>query len=58
MSRDGSQGETIQRRLKAIREGLKEGVRREVERLEKLGLPIYVAENAKIVVIEPRRRTK
>ncbi len=57
MCRDGSQSEPMQRRLEAIREGLKEGVRREVERLEKLGLPIYVGENGKIVVIESRRRT-
>ena len=56
MYHDGSQDEPMQRRLKAIREGLKEGVRREVERLEKLGLPIYVGENGKIVVIEPPRR--
>jgi len=47
----------MQQRLEAIREGLKEGVRREVERLEKLGLPIYVGENGKVVVIESRRRT-
>ncbi len=58
MSRDGSQSEPVQRRLEAIREGLKEGVRREVERLEKLGLPRCVVENGKIVVIEPRRRTR
>lgn len=57
MSRDESQSEPMQQRLEAIREGLKEGVRREVERLEKLGLPIYVGENGKTVVIEPRRRT-
>ena len=29
-------------RLRLIREGLKEGVRREVERLESLGLPLCV----------------
>ena len=58
MSRDGSQSEPMQRRVEAIREGLKEGVRREVERLEKLGLPRCVGENGKIVVIEPRRRTR
>lgn len=57
MCLDRSQCEPMQRRLEAIREGLTEGVRREVERLEKLGLPIYVGENGKIVVIEPRRRT-
>ena len=56
MYREGPQGEPMQQRLEAIREGLKEGVRREVERLEKLGLPIYVGENGKIVVIEPPRR--
>jgi hypothetical protein len=56
MIRDESQGETIQQRLKAIREGLKEGVRREVDRLEELGLPICVVENGKIVVLNPGRR--
>ncbi len=57
MFRDESPSGSMQRRLEAIREGLKEGVRREVERLEKLGLPIYVGENGKIVVIESRGRS-
>ncbi len=56
MCRNEAQGESMQRRLEAIRDGLKEGVRREVERLEKLGLPIWVVENGKIVVIESGRR--
>jgi len=39
----------LKRRLNATAEGLKEGVRREVARLRKLGLPIYVAENGTVV---------
>ena len=39
----------LEKRLDAICEGLKEGVRREVARLRKLGLPIYVSENGKVV---------
>ena len=39
----------LQQRLEAITEGIKEGIRREVARLRKLGLPIYVAENGTVV---------
>ena len=41
--------EFLERRLDQIAEGLREGIRREVERLRKAGLPIYVAEDGKIV---------
>ena len=41
--------EFLQHRLEAICEGLKEGIRREVARLRRLGLPIYVAENGTVV---------
>ena len=51
----------LQKRLEAISEGLKEGVRREVRRLRQLGLPIYVARNGKVVDLQseqapPNRR--
>ena len=39
----------LRERLLAISEGLKEGIRREVARLRRLGLPIYVADNGKVV---------
>ncbi len=48
----------LEERLDAISEGLKEGVRREVERLTELGLPIVVADNGHIVdrQTKPRRQ--
>ena len=42
----------LEERLDAISAGLKEGIRREVERLTKLGLPIYVDDNGRIVDIQ------
>ena len=39
----------LEERLEAISTGLKEGVRREVERLTDLGLPIFVAHDGHIV---------
>ncbi|MFQ5472786.1 MAG: hypothetical protein ACE5FA_07880 [Dehalococcoidia bacterium] len=39
----------LEKRLDAICDGLKEGVRREVRRLRRLGLPVYVADNGKVV---------
>ncbi len=39
----------LEDRLRTIGEGLKEGIRREVCRLKELGLPIYVAENGRVV---------
>lgn len=41
--------EFLKQRLEAIAEGLKEGIRREIARREKLGLPIYVADNGTVV---------
>lgn len=41
--------EFLRRRLDAICEGLKEGVRREVARLRREGLPVYVIEDGNVV---------
>ena len=49
MNRSQTDTEFLQQRLEAISEGIKEGIRREVARLRKLGLPIYVAENGTVV---------
>ena len=49
MPRNDIDPKFLRQRLLAISEGLKEGVRREVARLRKLGLPIDVAENGKVV---------
>ena len=43
----------LQRRLDQISDGLKEGVRREVQRLRRLGLPIYVGSNGKVIALQP-----
>jgi hypothetical protein len=48
----------LEERLDAISEGLKEGIRREVERLAGLGLPIFIADNGRVVDLqkqEPRQ---
>lgn len=37
------------KRLDAICEGLKEAIRREVQRLRRLNLPVYVAGDGKVV---------
>jgi hypothetical protein len=39
--------------LARIREGLTEGIRREVERCRKLGIPLCVARNGKVEAIMP-----
>ena len=44
--------EFLKQRLDAIGAGLKEGIRREVARLEKLGLPIWVEKDGKIVDLQ------
>lgn len=41
--------EFLERRLDDICAGLIEGVRREVERLERLGVPLCVADNGRVV---------
>lgn len=46
----------LQKRLDQIGEGLKEGVRREVQRLRGLGLPIYVGTNGKVIALQPDHR--
>lgn len=43
------EAEILKRRLDQIEEGLREGIRREVARLRRLGLPVYVAENGRVV---------
>ena len=45
----------LEERLDAISKGLKEGVRREVERLTDLGLPIYVADNGRVVDLQEQK---
>ena len=49
MSNDNADSEFLQKRLDMISEGLKEGIRREVQRLREQGLPVYVAHNGKVV---------
>ena len=49
MDRSQADAEFLQQRLEDICRGLKEGIRCEVARLRKLGLPIYVAENGTVV---------
>jgi len=49
MDRSQADAEFLQQRLEDICRGLKEGIRREVARRRKLGLPIYVAENGTVV---------
>lgn len=49
MDRSEANTEFLKQRLEAISHGLKEGIRREVARRRKLGLPIYVAENGTVV---------
>jgi chromosome condensin MukBEF MukE localization factor len=46
----------LQRRLDQISDGLKEGVRREVQRLRRLGLPIYVGSNGKVLAMSSENR--
>jgi len=49
MDHSQADAEFLQQRLEDIGRGLKEGIRREVARRWKLGLPIYVAENGTVV---------
>ncbi len=47
----------IEQRLEDICKGLQEGIRREIERKMKLGIPYCVEENGKVVIIDPKRHT-
>ncbi len=47
---------TPDERRRAIREGFKKAIRREVARLHEAGLPVYVAKNG-TVVIAPSPKT-
>ena len=49
IDRNQPDAEFLQQRLEDICRGLKEGIRREVARRRKLGLPIYVVENGTVV---------
>ena len=40
----------LQQRLDTICDGFKKAIRREVRRLHEQGLPVYVAENGKVVI--------
>ena len=53
MVRRTADSDFLQKRLLAIGEGLKEGVRREVRRLREHGLPIYVADNGTVIALPP-----
>lgn len=48
----------LKQRLAAIAEGLKEGVRREVQRLRERGLPVYVAKNGTVVALPTETPTQ
>ena len=43
----------LEERLDAICEGMKEGVRREVQRLREAGLPVYVERDGKVLALPP-----
>jgi hypothetical protein len=49
MQRNKPDTEFLKQRLEDICRGLKEGIRREVARRRKLGLPIYVTDNGTVV---------
>lgn len=48
----------LEARLRAIGEGLKEGVRREIRRLTELGLPIYVVDNGRVIDLKTGQTTE
>ena len=48
----------LKKRLEDISEGLKEGVRREVERLREEGAPVYVAQDGKVIALPPNSPTQ
>lgn len=45
--------EFLRQRLEIIGEALEEAIRREVARLRKLGLPVYVSRNGSVVALPP-----
>lgn len=47
--RDDPEAQALRQQLGEIEEGLREGIRREVARLRRLGLPVYVEENGRVV---------
>jgi len=52
MQPDKTEDTLLDRRLDDICEGFREGIDREVERRRREGLPIYVAENGKIIDLQ------
>ena len=56
MQRSDIDPEFLKKRLEQIAEGLQEGIRREVERLKRLGLPIYVEQHGKIIDLQKNPR--
>ena len=51
MRNDAREATFLRQRRRQIREGLAEGVRREVERCRRLGLPLYVSRGNGVEVI-------
>ena len=47
----------LQERLDQTNNDLKDGVRREVQRLRRLGLPIYLGNNGNVVAMPPNPPT-
>jgi hypothetical protein len=52
MQPDKTEDALLDKRLDEICEGFREGVDREVERRHREGLPIYVAENGKVIDLQ------
>ena len=48
-SKDDPEAEALKQQLVDIEEGLREAIRREVARLRRLGLPVYVDEDGRVV---------
>ncbi|MCG8448465.1 MAG: hypothetical protein MI725_02655 [Pirellulales bacterium] len=48
----------FQQRLDTIRQGLEEAVRREVQRLHKQGLPVYVEKNGGVTLASTLSHSK
>lgn len=54
MIRKPSDHTPLRQRLDQICEGLQEGIRREIERRKRLGIPYYIAKNGEVVCITPK----